>query len=109
MSKQTAKTFTPHNIYLPNKWKAVTKIWAATLLFVIAGRGNSLFAQSSQDNSITRSIITGRLITTDSASGILNGATVLNRNSGQMVQTDAHAFFRINAKEGDMLIISFVG
>lgn len=108
MSKQTAKTFT-HNIYLANKWKTVTKIWAATLLFVIAGRGNSLLAQSSQDNSITRSIITGRLITTDSASGILNGATVLNRNSGQMVQTDAHAFFKINAKAGDMLIISFVG
>jgi len=48
-------------------------------------------------------------IVTDETGKTLPGATVTNKNTTITVATDANGFFSINASEGDVLAVSFVG
>lgn len=108
MPKQSFKIFA-QNIYSIEKLNSVIKILAITVLLIIAQTDRAIFAQSPTSYSNNRPVITGKLILTDSVQEVIKGANILNRNTEQLVQTDEHGNFKISAKEGDILVISFVG
>jgi len=58
-------------------------------------------------SSSAQSVVTGVVTAEDNAP--IQGATVIIKNSGKGASTDASGKFSINAKKGDVLVISFVG
>ncbi|TKK65147.1 SusC/RagA family TonB-linked outer membrane protein [Ilyomonas limi] len=57
--------------------------------------------------SFAQSMINGTVTAEDNAA--VAGASVVVKNSGRGTSTDAYGKFSINAKKGDVLVISFVG
>jgi TonB-dependent starch-binding outer membrane protein SusC len=63
----------------------------------------------SQNDSIPRVKITGRVQLQDSNRVVLENVNVLNLNTGQGTTTGAYGDFNILARKGDVLIFSYVG